>query len=113
MADLTPQEVNEKLAKVAEQKAEREQSDIRKVLAMPEGRRFFWRVLSKSKVFHTPWMGDVNQTLVNVGQKEIGLFLLDELLKASPASFTQMQREAQSQIKNEEMEREAICRKKS
>lgn len=84
----------------AEAKARREREkdlgDIRKVLSEPEGRRFYWRVLSKCGVFHSSWTGDTNQTLVNEGKRAVGIVFLDDLLEASPSTFAQMQREYKS-----------------
>jgi len=79
----------------------KELGDIRKVLSNPEGRRFFWRLLSKCGVFHASWVGDVNQTLVNEGRRAIGMMFMDDLLEASPDAFLQMQREFKSNQKEE------------
>jgi hypothetical protein len=80
---------------------EKELGDIRKILSIPEGRRFYWRVLSKCGVFHSSWTGDVNQLLVNEGHREIGIIFLDDLLEASPTTFAQLQREHKSNNEEE------------
>lgn len=86
---------------LAQREREKELGDIRKVLSEPEGRRFYWRVLSKCGVFHSSWSGDTNQTLVNEGKRAVGIVFLDDLLEASPQTFAQMQREYKSKRKEE------------
>lgn len=86
--------VSKKIAAKNKRLRDRDLGDIRKVLSTPEGRRFFWRILSKCGIFHASWSGDTNQTLVNEGRREIGLIFLDDLMEASPQSFVQLQREA-------------------
>lgn len=82
----------------------RELSDIRKILSMVEGRRVYWRFMSRAGAFRTPYTGEINSTNFNCGQQSLGFFMFDELLEASPASFSQMQREARSEEKNNEKE---------
>ena len=81
-----------------------ELSDIRKVLSFAEGRRLYWRYMSRARAFVAPYTGEVNSTMHNCGEQTIGFFMLNELLDASPSSFTQMQREAKSKAKRQEEE---------
>jgi len=99
--DIVDRTVQDKIEAKAKKLREKELGDIRKVLSEPEGRRFYWRVLSKCGVFRSSWTGDVNQTLVNEGSRVIGTLLLDDLLEASPGAFAQMQREFKSKSKEE------------
>ena len=93
---------DDKAQALARKARERDLGDIRYLLKEPEGRRFYWRVLSKCGVFHSSWTGDPHQTLVNEGKRTIGILFLDDLLEANPSSFAQMQRENKSNIEPKE-----------
>lgn len=83
----------------------RELNDLRVILNTPEGRRFFWRLLSKAQVFIDGYVPGDNGygTARNTGMKFIGHWALNELLEAKPSAFTQMQREHASELKREEL----------
>lgn len=83
----------------------RDLNDIRVVLSTPEGRRFYWRLLSKAQVFIDGYVaGDRGYgTTRNTGMKFVGHWALDEMLEAKPSAFTQMQREHASELKREEL----------
>jgi hypothetical protein len=101
--DLKDQEKGkEKTEAKNRKKREKELGDIRKVLSIPEGRRLYWRFLSKCGVFRSSWTGDANQTLVNEGMRIPGLIFLDDLLEASPNTYAQLQREHKSSTTEEE-----------
>ena len=102
MDELIDKSKQDKLEAKNRRRREKELGDIRKLLSTPEGRRFYWRVLSKCGVFHSSWTGDTNQTLVNEGKREIGIVFLDDLLEASPNVFAQLQREHKSNVEPEE-----------
>lgn len=103
MDELINQKTKEQI-KRNELRRIKELSDIRKVLSLAEGRRLYWRLMSRAGAFHSPYTGENNATNKNCGRQEIGFFLLDELLEASPSTFTQMQREAKSEAKKQEEE---------
>lgn len=66
---------------------ERNLNDIRKVLGLPEGRRLLWRVMSEAETFlATP-----------TDKRIIGLMLFNDIMKATPETFLQMQREYKSE----------------
>lgn len=83
-------------------KRDRELSDIRWIISSPEGRRFYWRILSDAGVFRSSFSGDSNITMYNEGRRTIGLDLLGDLLSAKPSAFSQMQDEYASELKSEE-----------
>src|SRR3954469_23266490 len=98
MADLDPvfdaDEINKRKAVARRRLKEREQSDLRKVLSSAEGRRVVWRVLGEAKVFHGCFSLNGLEMAKNEGKRDLGLFILNDLLKSHPDAFAQMQREA-------------------
>jgi hypothetical protein len=94
MAGLFNQEEQKKkVALASERLAQRQESDLRKVLNLPEGRRVLWRLLSEAGVFRSSFTGD-NQTFFNEGKRSLGLLFMAEILAAQSESLTVMQREA-------------------
>jgi hypothetical protein len=86
---------------------DRQLSDIRRVLGIPEGRRLVWRLMSEAGIFRSSFTGN-SETFFREGKRNIGLFILADVMVAQPESFTVMQREAandkllrEQEIKNE------------
>lgn len=71
----------------------RNQSDLRKVLSMPEGRRFIWRQLSESGVFRASFNFNTKLEDFQEGQRDRGLALLNEVNDCDEMAFANMQRE--------------------
>ena len=91
----------EKATKKSKFLRDRELSDIRKVIREPEGRRFYWRVLSDAGIFRNSFTGN-STTFYNEGQRSIGLGLLEDLLEADKLAFSKMQLEQYSEAKKQE-----------
>lgn len=106
MDEIINTTTSEKKAEKAKRRRERDLNDIRAIVAMPEGRRFFWRVLSEAGVFKTSFTGQVESTMFNEGARNKGLLFLMDLLEAKPSVFEQMQRESASEAKVEKQEEE-------
>lgn len=70
-------------------KALQEADDLRSVLATEQGRRFMWRLLTQTGVFKSTFTGD-NETFFLEGQRNIGLFLLQDIMGLCPERFTEM-----------------------
>jgi hypothetical protein len=102
VSDLIDTSKQDKAEARAKRKREKELGDIRKVLSIPEGRRLYWRFLSKCGIFRSSWTEDADSTLVNEGMRIPGLIFLDDLLEASPATYAQLQRENKSITEPEE-----------
>ena len=83
---------------------DKETNDVKKLLDIPEGRRFFWRLLSGTGVFRTSMTGN-SQTFFNEGRRDIGLMILKDVMEANPGAFSQMQREFIS-ARNSEVEKQ-------
>lgn len=80
---------------------DQELSDLKKVLSIVEGRRLMWRILSEAGVFRSSFNSNALNMAFSEGNRNIGLLMLNEMLKVSPNSFTQMQREYISDQKSE------------
>jgi len=74
-------------------------NDIRKIVAMPEGRRFYFFILKEAGVFRSSFTGN-STTFFNEGARNIGLIVLRDLMEARPDALTQMMRENYSEIKS-------------
>ncbi len=79
-------------SEIERNRREQQITDLKKILATIEGRRFFWRYLSLAGVFHSSFTGN-NTTFFNEGKREIGLKLLADLNEAVPQAFVLMQTE--------------------
>lgn len=66
---------------------ERDINDLKKVLAMPEGRRLLWRVLDISETFGTR----------ATDKRMVGLKFFTEIMEVAPELYLQMQREYKSE----------------
>jgi hypothetical protein len=73
------------------QRRERQQqlSDIKAILATPEGTRFYKRALDKCGTFRLSFTGN-SKTFFNEGQRNIGNFLLAEMMEACPEKFVEI-----------------------
>jgi hypothetical protein len=78
---------------VIEKRRFRELSDIAVMMAMPEGRRFAWRVLNQCGLLKSVWHPSA-EIHYKAGQQDIGHWYLAEILEAQPTAFIQMLQEA-------------------
>lgn len=76
------------------QTLEREQrlESTRRMLATREGRDFVWRVLDRAGIFALSYTGD-QETFFREGQRNIGLFVLDDVLAAEPDILHKLMKE--------------------
>ena len=73
-------------------KHETEQNDLRQLLSTKWGRRLVWRILEKTGQFRTSFTGN-STTFFNEGQRNIGLWLVDEVLSADTNQYLAMIKE--------------------
>jgi hypothetical protein len=64
------------------------------LMTTPNGRAWMWRFLSRLHAFHTPYTGDNNATNFQCGEHNVGLELINDLLRACPDQYIFMMREA-------------------
>ena len=77
----------------------RELGDIKKVLSLPEGRRFIWRLWGITGTFKASFTPkDTNYTMFREGQRDIGMALLEDVNIASPYAYAQMKQELNSEL---------------
>ncbi len=88
---------NEAQVKERELQAYRREKDNREVIATllssPQGRNWMWSVMSGCHVFETIAPGDPAVTNYLLGERNIGLRLLQEVTVSSPDALIQMMRE--------------------
>jgi hypothetical protein len=89
---------NEKLSAEGKRIRQREISDLRRILKLPEGRRFIWNQLGKAGIFHDSFSLNSNQTGYNLGKRSMGLDLLIDLNEADVGAFAQLQSEYMSEV---------------
>ena len=73
------------------QRRQKEIADFKLLLEQPIGRDFVWRVLSECKIYHNPNYGEQGQR--DLGRRDVGLWLLKEILENEPEAYIIMQRE--------------------
>ncbi|MEX9744528.1 MULTISPECIES: hypothetical protein [Providencia] len=91
-ADL---ELKEKLRK------EREDDDLKQVMSTEYGRRFVWKILSASGVFHSSFSSDPYSTYFKEGARNRGLELFNSVLSVCPDLYLVMAEEAKEQENNQ------------
>lgn len=77
---------------------ETELSDVAHVLSSPQGRRFYWRLLTECKTFESIMTGSA-YTYYNSGKQDLGHYLLGELNAADPEAYLKMLKEIKG-VKN-------------
>lgn len=86
----------------SDKRQEREDNDIKKLLAQVEFRRFVWRLLTYTGIFKTSFTGN-SATFFQEGIRSVGLYLLGMVMRANPMAFAQIQQEFFSERNSEEM----------
>ena len=89
-----PAQVEE--ARKREREERRQQlQDVQLLLETPVGRRIVWRILSQCGIFTDGW--DPSARIhFNAGKRNVGLWLLDEVMAANDEAYLLMQREAKA-----------------
>jgi len=66
-----------------------ELEDIRWLMGHKQGRRFASRLLDKAGVYRTSFTGN-SETFFREGMRNIGLFVLSEVMEVAPENFAKM-----------------------
>lgn len=74
---------------------ENRRNDLKEVLKTPQGRRFFWSVLSECGVFHMAPL-DERAILFFEGKRAIGLTLIERLNQIDPELFYTIAKESKN-----------------
>jgi hypothetical protein len=70
---------------------------MRALLKLPEGRRIFWRLLERGRMFATTFSTDAATAAFNEGGRNAALAILADVMRADPAAYGAMMLEAQAQ----------------
>lgn len=69
---------------------EQHNEDLRIVLAIPEGRRFIWRLLSECHVYQSPFNPNGSIQAQNIGRTDVGRQLIAWLGEVDPVAYPQL-----------------------
>lgn len=72
-----------------------EVDDVKWLMAHKQGRRFVSRLLDKAGVYRTSFTGN-SETFFREGQRNLGLFVLSEVMEFAPEQHAQMLKEQQA-----------------
>ena len=67
--------------------------ELRKLLEDKKMRDFLWRLLEQCKVYHTTFTGEGPTTFFNEGQRQVGLWVLNEVFDSDVRVYALMQTE--------------------
>lgn len=70
-----------------------ELDDLRWMIAHKQGRRILWRLLERTGLYRSSFNTNGMTMAMNEGQRNLGLFLLAELMDAAPDAYAQMLKE--------------------
>lgn len=77
--------------------SERAMEDMRFVLAQPQGRRVFWRLLEKCRVFNS--IHETSSLIhYNAGQQDLGHYIMAEIARADEDKLFLMMKEHSSEL---------------
>ena len=92
-----------------ERRHARDVNDLRKILAIPEGRRYIWRLWGLTGVFRSSYAPkDANMTSFREGQRDVGLAMLQDINDASPTALSQMRSEYLSELNADKKEKKEV-----
>lgn len=64
--------------------------DIKAVLNTPHGKRLLWRIMDHSKLLGMDLFTGDSRTYYNLGKRDEGLWLYQEIMNADPEAFLSM-----------------------
>jgi len=88
--DFTDPQQHRKRTKAHKIRLAREREDISRVLASPEGKRVLWRILDQSKLLAPDMFTGDSTTFHNLGKRDLGLWLYNEIMGSDPKAFLAM-----------------------
>ena len=68
---------------------ETELDDLKKIISNNSGRRAIWRILEQAGLYRTSFTGN-STTFFNEGQRNMGLWLLNEVVSADKQHYLSM-----------------------
>lgn len=79
---------------------DQELDDVHFILSTPQGRRFFWRLLSMCHMYETSFTGNNLTTCFNEGERNVGLKIQGDIIEAKPDALLQMMTENKKEEQN-------------
>lgn len=67
-----------------------ELADIRKLLSLPEGVRYFKKFFKNNHLFTTSMAGNAPMTYFNEGRRNVALNTLDKITSAAPSKLAEL-----------------------
>lgn len=64
--------------------------DLRQLLALPEGRRFLWRLLGECRIYQSPMNPNGSMQAHNIGMGDAGRMLISWLTDVDPKAYPQL-----------------------
>lgn len=97
MSDVGSEDYVKERKSAARLEREREIAEMARVLDLPAGRAFLWRILERGGLHQLSYVpgGDTHQTAFNEGARNIANWLLSECLTARPQCYNVMRNEAE------------------
>lgn len=102
--------LNAKLQEQATQRSNQLAADFKEVLGTPAGRRVLWHLMDRAGTFRLSYVSErPHDTAFNDGCRDMGNYLLDEVMKVDVHIFSLMQGEHRA---SKEREKELIDKAK-
>lgn len=77
-----------------------ELNEVRALLATAEGRKFLWRLLERCGVYKSSYDQSGSRVYFNEGRREVGLWVLAEIIEAEPEAYVSLMKEAKGREAN-------------
>lgn len=106
-------EKNREIEATEKRTRQREINDVKRLLKMPEGRRFFWRLLSIAAIFQDKFNSNAKIEDRNLGRASIGLEILEDINAADVMAFAKMQQEYISEQQSKKALKEIQTKKEN
>lgn len=87
-----PVQVKERKTK-AQLARDNELNELKELLARKQFRVWLWKLLEKTKIFNTISYLDAHEMAIHSGQRDVGLWVLADILAADPEALVKMTKE--------------------
>lgn len=88
--DFTDPKQHRKRTKAYKLREASENEDLSSVLNTPSGRRVLWRIMDQSKLLAPDMFTGNSTTFYNLGKRDLGLWLYNEIMGSEPKAFVKM-----------------------
>tara|TARA_R110002020_G_scaffold192519_2_gene392700 strand:- start:1279 stop:1596 length:318 start_codon:yes stop_codon:yes gene_type:complete len=88
--DYTDPKQHKKRKKKYDLQVAREKEDMSVMLNNPAGRRVLWRIMEQSKLLASDMFTGNSTTFYNLGKRDLGLWLYNEIMGSEPKAFLTM-----------------------